>query len=252
MRYNILLFITRSAHPKCFIIGPLEYQLMSKSVEKMRKASRSMSILLTALGLLFIGLLILIVLTTSEHPPEVIFMFLSFSILMFLMAYAHPIIVTRLEANRGWSRPANPLRFLEFVFLPIVLLLVYVILDIVWFTWERGYDFLSMDFIFVQLFFLILLATFLLLPHRLRRIRILYNGFECKAYPDLSRKNIDLPAYFLKKHGIASTSIGAEKHGRWVTFNEVLSLDHGVMVRIRFPKAVSRKVRQTALIPASR
>ena len=155
MRYNILLFITRSAHPKCFIIGPLEYQLMSKSVEKMRKASRSMSILLTALGLLFIGLLILIVLTTSKHPPEVIF---------------------------------------------------------------------------------------LLLPHRLRRIRRLYNGFECKAYPDLSRKNIDLPAYFLKKHGIASTSIGAEKHGRWVTFNEVLSLDHGVMVRIRFPKAVSRKV----------
>jgi len=105
--------------------------------------------------------------------------------------------------------------------------------------WYIGTYYMSLNYIPMRIFELML---FWLLYSISKNQLKWYEGFESKSFPDFSPNTMDLIAYIFRKHEIKCTSLGDRKLGYWTTFNEVLELPKGVLVRFRLPKVVSRKV----------
>lgn len=216
---------------------------MSKSVEKMKKASKFMTWLFVSFGVLFIGMLILFIYNTSSINPTVVAVIGGIALVLFLMAFLLPrITITRLERDDGWSRPTVPFILLVIFFIPLEIILFYLILSVVWIYRESGEGFLSVGFFLIQSFLILFLAPVLYLQIYMRKMMKLYDGYQSKSFPDFSPKTMDLIAYLFKKHDIECTFQGEKKAGFGMTYNEILKLPHGVFIRFHLPKIVSRKV----------
>ena len=88
---------------------------MVRYVDKLQKTSRSSFILYMSLGILFLGLLILFIYSTSQYPLLVVITFLSLSAGFFLMPFWFRRYIRRIVENNGWSKPSASFRFLYFL-----------------------------------------------------------------------------------------------------------------------------------------
>jgi len=212
---------------------------MAEKETKVTQYSKMLTRISIFFGILFPGLLVVFVITTSEFPSVIVIPFLFLSLFFFIMAYWSFKLDKKFKERDGWMQLDRGLKFAILIMkIAIIIELLIIPLGVIVDQFSETNP-LYPGFIYHQI---IRLGFYVVILFFCKGQLQVMGGYESKFFPGWSSDNIIDIEEILHKHLVPFSPLGESKEKFGFSFNHVYKLNHGIFLKIKYPAEINKSI----------